>query len=66
MKTSTRIIDYFKCCMVKQKCKNNITGRSFWAGVWSEAIPNGGLRRLKDLGGGVKYFKLFCEVQRRL
>jgi len=28
MKISTRIIDYdLKCCMVVQKCKNNITGR---------------------------------------
>ena len=26
VKTSTRIIDYdFKCCMVEQKCKNNIS-----------------------------------------
>jgi hypothetical protein len=29
METSTRIIDYpLKGCMVEQKCKNNIPGRS--------------------------------------
>jgi hypothetical protein len=28
METSRRIVDYdLKCCMVGQKCKNNITGR---------------------------------------
>jgi hypothetical protein len=46
--------------------KTGSTGKSVWAGVWSEAIPNGGLRRLKDLRNAVKYFKLFCEVQRSL
>ncbi len=47
-------------------CQPTTTGKSFWAGVWSEAIPNGGLRRLKDLRFAVKYFRLFCEVQRPL
>jgi hypothetical protein len=29
MVTSTRIIDYdLKCCMMGQKCKNDISGRS--------------------------------------
>jgi hypothetical protein len=46
--------------------KNNISGISFSAGVWSEAIPKGGLRRLEDLRNAVKYFELFCEVQRPL
>ena len=42
--------------------EEGVLGRKFGQRV----NHNEGLRRLKDLGGGVKDFKLSCEVQRHL
>jgi len=39
MDTSTRIIDYdLKCCMVGQKCKNNISGNNMVGGTGVESL----------------------------
>ena len=29
-----------ECCILKEDTKNNISGRSIWAGVWSESKPH--------------------------